>query len=98
MGLLRTLLVQWAPPISIFPHQGRRGLEIHGRNYGPRQLLSLPHFPSYNRSINPDSGLNDYFPLSLLTNSLNNFVAGSGSRNPVTRYFLPSSRFADAPT
>ena len=42
--------------------------------------------------------LNDYFRFSLLVNSLNNFVGGSGSRNPVTRYFLPSSRFAGAVT
>src|SRR5262245_28116340 len=47
------------------------------------------------------NGLNDgngYFLLSLVNNSRNSFSGGSGSRKPVTRYFLPSSRLAGAAT
>src|SRR5262245_23294901 len=41
---------------------------------------------------------NDYFRFSLLNNSRDNFSAGSGSKKPVTRYFLDSSRLASTGT
>src|SRR6058998_931739 len=48
--------------------------------------------------LNCLNDLNNYLRLSLLNNSRNNFSGGSGSRKPVTRYFLPSSRLAGAAT
>src|SRR5262245_40986362 len=48
--------------------------------------------------LNSLNDLNNYFPLSLLDNSRNNFSAGSGSKKPVTRYLRIASRLAGAET
>src|SRR5438128_11930259 len=51
---------------------------------------------SFHRALKKNR--NRHFRFSLLINSLNIFAGGSGSRNLVTRYFLPSSLRADGET
>src|SRR5438132_14157816 len=51
---------------------------------------------SFHRALKKNR--NRHFRFSLLINSLNIFAGGSGSRNPATRYFLPSSLRADGET
>src|SRR5438552_18701064 len=51
---------------------------------------------SFHRALKKNR--NRHFRFSLLINSLNIFAGGSGSKNPVTRYFLPSSLRADGET
>src|SRR6266542_1886444 len=62
------------------------------------QPQGAPTSSSSGYRANTNHGHDHGLRFSLPTNSLNSFVGGSGSRNPVTRYFFPSSRFAGALT
>src|SRR4030095_6234252 len=61
-----------------------------------RSALFFPDSLNCLNCMNCLNDLNNYLRLSLLNNSRNNFSVGS--RKPVTRYFLPSSRLAGAAT
>src|SRR5262245_34905624 len=60
----------------------------------PRSVQHAALFFAWFEPLKQLNNLNNYFRFSLLNNSRNNFSAGSGSKKPLTRYFLASSRLA----